>query len=223
VSWTILAAVSGDQPYLKLGYNGETATVDMAIDDFRKAYPEPSLVAASSGEDTSGSDEGKKKKSSAKVEAATHDASIANESHKQDVVEEPKPSAIQAIGKLQDIQWPEFKSNWVAYKPETHYVAHEKWPRSRPINTKTFAVSCGFRGHLLDALHKACRAADKSTRGGTAVVVLQEPRLETRVAAGFPLFSYLIGWGVRGGVLDHPESKCQPNATVCRNTPQALI
>ena len=237
MSWTILEAVSGDTPYLKLSYSGETATVDMAIADFRKAYPEPAgsgegkkekssdkvVAAASSGEDTSGSDEGKKKKSSDKVEAATHDASIANESHKQDVVEEPKTSVMHDTAKLKEVKWPEFQSSWEAYNAQKHYVAHIKWPRSRPINTKTFAVSCGFRGHLLDALHKACRAADKSTREGTAVVVLQEPRFETRVAAGFALFSYLIGWGFQRGALDHPGFQCQPNATVCRNTPQALI
>ena len=223
VSWTILAAVSGDEPYLKLSYSGETATVDMAIDAFRKAYPEPALVGASSGEDASGSDEGKNKKSSDKVEAAANDAGIANESHKQDVVEQPKTSVMHDTAKLKEVQWPEFQSSWEAYNAQKHYVAHIKWPRSRPINTKNFAVSCGFRGHLLDALHKACRAADKSTREGTAVVVLQEPRFETRVAAGFAPFSYLIGWGFQRGALDHPGFQCQPNATVCRNTPQALI
>ena len=90
-----------------------------------------------------------------------------------------------------------------AVKPGKHYAAHPKWPRSRPINTKGFAAGCGIRGHLLDALHKACRAADLTTSGGIAIVVMNEPRVETRVAAGFPPF-LLRAWS--GIYSPYPET-----------------
>ena len=95
-------------------------------------------------------------------------------------------AAVSETSKTQKIMRVAFKDSWEVANPSKHFAVCPKWPRSRPINTKSFAASCGFRGHLLECVHKACRASDLTTSQGTAIVVLSEPRFETRVVAGFP-------------------------------------
>ena len=164
-----MAAVDTGEQHIKLGYSGATATAAMAVDSYAKAHPPPA-------------DATKAPVALEVVAAAAGASGVAIPG-----------AAVPAPRKTQTIKWTDFKVSWEAVKPEKHYAANPKWPRSRPINTKGFAAGCGIRGHLLNGLHKACRAADLTTSGGTAIVVLNEPRVEARVAAGFPSF-LLMAW-----------------------------